>query len=99
MIIVIGHAITAPQAHDMMLQLSLEHVARSRDEPGCMAHTVHVDCEDASRLVFVEYWSDMSALQAHFAVSASRKFAGKMRDLSPLPIQIEIFDALDKTPA
>jgi quinol monooxygenase YgiN len=35
-------------------RLSLEHLRRSRGEPGCISHAVHVDCENAVRLVFVE---------------------------------------------
>ena len=95
MIIVIGHVITTPQVHDAMLELSLEHVARSRAERGCIAHNVHIDCEYASRLVFVEYWADV----ATFAVPASREFVGKMRELSPEPIQMKVFDAAEQTPA
>ena len=99
MIIVIGHVITTPQVHDAMLELSLEHVARSRAERGCIAHNVHIDCENASRLVFVEYWADVATLKAHFAVPASREFVGKMRELSPEPIQMKVFDAAEQTPA
>ena len=55
-------------------QLSLEHVHRSRKEPGCISHAVHVDCENPLRLVFIEQWADRAALLTHFAVPASRDF-------------------------
>jgi len=93
MIIVIGSILTTPDIHDAILGLSLEHVARSRAEPGCIAHNVHVDCEDPARLVFVEYWADMPALLAHFDVPASRDFMKRLRKLSPAPPEMKIFNA------
>tara|TARA_R110000823_G_scaffold73525_1_gene169238 strand:+ start:141 stop:440 length:300 start_codon:yes stop_codon:yes gene_type:complete len=92
MIIVIGSVVTTPDMHNAILDLCLEHVARSRAEPGCIAHNVHVDCEDAARLVFVEYWTDMPALLAHFDVPASRDFVKRLRKLSPTPPDMKIFD-------
>lgn len=93
MIIVIGNVVTTPNIHDAVLDLSLKHVARSRGEPGCISHNVHVDCEDPARLVFVEYWSDMPALLAHFEVPASRDFVKRLRKMSPTPSDMKIFDA------
>ena len=81
MIIVIGSAIAAPGQENAVRDLSLIHVARSRAEPGCTAHNVSVDSENPSRFVFVEYWQDMAALKAHFALKASQDF---VRDLAPL---------------
>jgi quinol monooxygenase YgiN len=81
MIIVIGSVIAAPGQADAVRDLSLIHVQRSRAEPGCTAHNVSVDCENPSRFVFVEYWQDMAALKAHFALTASQDF---VRDLGPL---------------
>ena len=53
---------------DEALRLSRQHVERSRAEPGCIAHAVHRDAENPLRLVFVEKWVDMAALQLHFCV-------------------------------
>jgi quinol monooxygenase YgiN len=74
MILVIGTAVARPDRLDELLALSLEHVRRSRTEPGCLEHGVHQDSEDPCRLVFVERWSDRAALLAHFAVPASGAF-------------------------
>lgn len=81
MIIVIGNIIAKPDAHETVIALSEDHCARSRSEPGCIAHNVSQDCEDSNRFIFVEYWQDMGALAAHFAVPASQKF---VKDLTPL---------------
>jgi len=74
MIIITGSVVSKAQHLQALLALSLEHVARSRTEPGCLAHAVHQDVENPLRLVFVEQWSDAAAVAAHFALPASREF-------------------------
>jgi len=81
MIIVLGSAIAKPGQEEAVQELSLSHVQRSQIEPGCIAHNVSVDSENALRFVFVEYWQDMPALLAHFALQDSQDF---VRDLQPL---------------
>ncbi|MEH6487489.1 putative quinol monooxygenase [Hyphomonas oceanitis] len=93
MIIVTGGVTTTPDNHDAILALSLEHVKRSRTEPGCMAHNVHVDCENQNRLVFLEYWLDAAALKTHFAVPASLDFVENVRQLASGTIEMAIFDS------
>jgi quinol monooxygenase YgiN len=73
-VVVTGSIQARPERIDELLVLSLEHVRRSRAEPGCIAHAVHRDVEDPLRLVFVEEWADRAALLAHFALPASRAF-------------------------
>lgn len=73
-VLVTGSIQARPEHVDELLALSLEHVRRSRAEPGCISHAVHRDVEDPLRLVFVEEWADRAALLAHFAVPASRAF-------------------------
>ena len=77
MIIVIG-AVTAQQASfDELRRLAHQHVERSRGEPGCVSHAMSLDSENPLRLVFVEEWADLPALQAHFAVPESRLRCGR----------------------
>ncbi len=98
MIIVIGHVFTSPETAERITQLCVEHSVRSRGEPGCLAHNVHLDCEDASRLVFVEHWTDMDALKAHFAVPESGAFVREVRALSPVPTAMKVYAAQDEAP-
>ena len=74
MIVVTGSVVAKPDCIDEMLAFSLDHVRRSRGEPGCISHAVSRDAENPLRLVFVEEWADRDALQAHFALPASRGF-------------------------
>ena len=93
MIIVLGHVTARPGHFDEVLRLSQEHVARSRAEPGCIAHAVHRDAENPLRLVFVEQWTDMAALQAHFRVPASRDFGKALGEMAAAPPGLTIYDA------
>lgn len=92
MIIVLGSVTLQPGRLDEALALSQEHVERSRAEPGCLAHAVHQDTEDAHRLVFVERWADRAALAAHFRVKASRQFVAALTTLSSAPPQITLYE-------
>jgi quinol monooxygenase YgiN len=56
MIVVTGSVTAREDSFDEILRLSREHVNRSRTEPDCIAHAVHVDCENPLRLVFFERW-------------------------------------------
>lgn len=78
MLMVIGSLTVTPADFDIVMQASLDHVHRSRLEPGCISHAVHVDAENPCRLVFVEEWADMAALHAHFAVPESQAFGALM---------------------
>jgi quinol monooxygenase YgiN len=93
MIIVTGSIIARPDSIDELLALSLEHVRRSRAEPGCCSHAVHRDAENPLRLVFLEEWEDGTALANHFAVPASRAFAKAARALAEEAPTLNVFEA------
>jgi quinol monooxygenase YgiN len=105
MILITGHVITTPEHRERMIALGAEHSARSRAEPGCLAHHCHVDvvprqARDGSEyecLVFVEEWESIDAVRTHFAVPASGAFVAEMRALSPEPPVIRIYGAEDIT--
>jgi quinol monooxygenase YgiN len=93
MIVVIGSATARDGKLDELLALGLEHVRRSRTEPGCISHGVSRDAENPARLVFVEEWADETALAAHFAVPASRKFVKAALALTAAPPSMTIYKA------
>jgi quinol monooxygenase YgiN len=93
MIVVTGDALARPDTFDEVRRLSLEHVHRSRAEPGCISHAVHIDCENPLRLVFIEHWVDKQALMVHFRVPASGAFVKALRSLLASPATIQIYDA------
>lgn len=93
MIIVLGSVVAQAGREAEALRLSEEHVARSRAEPGCLAHAVHRDVENPQRLVFVERWASQEALWAHFQVPASRAFGKALAALAVGAPTIELFDA------
>lgn len=93
MIIVTGHVIARKDTEAAVQRLAVEHVLRSRSEPGCVSHEVNRDVQQPLRFVFVERWSDMAALQAHFRLQASRDFAQSMAELSEESPHIAIYQA------
>ena len=82
MVIVTGSVRIRPDGLERAIAVSLEHVHRSRQERGCLLHSVHRDVEDDHRLVFLERWSDLDALHEHFAVPASGDFVRQLTELA-----------------
>ena len=91
MIIVLGHVDAGPGTIDDALALSLEHVRRSREEPGCLSHAVHRDVEHPYRLVFVERWADRDALDVHFRVPESGAFVEAVARLAVADPAMDIY--------
>ena len=93
MVIVWGSLEPRAERMEEALKLSLEHVHRSRGEPGCLRHDLHIDAENRGRLVFFEEWEDLAALRAHFAVPESRGFAEAVAGLAARPPELRIFES------
>ena len=93
MIIITGSAIIRPEHRTKALALGVEHSARSRAEPGCIAHNCHIDAEDPNRIVFVEEWADMAAVKVHFAVPASGEFVQQLGAWAVGRPEMKIFEA------
>ena len=93
MIIITGSVQSKPDTHQELVAICIEHSARSRAEQGCIAHNVHVDCENPERLVFLERWADAAAVKAHFAVPASGDFVKNLARLAATPPEMTIFSA------
>lgn len=93
MVIVTGRAQIHPQHLAEAIAFCIEHVRRSRGEPGCISHAVHQDAKDPCRVFFFERWADRAALERHFAVPASGQFVGRLRRLASAALEISIYDA------
>jgi quinol monooxygenase YgiN len=93
MILVTGSFTAKPGKLDEALSVSLEHVKCSRLEQGCISHTVLQDVENSHRLAFVEEWTDMAALSAHFVVPASHKFSKFVMELSEDTPKMVVYEA------
>ena len=95
MIVVTGAITAKPDTFEEIKRGALEHVHRSRTEPGCLHHSVQVDCENPMRLVFVELWADKAALKKHFMVTASGEFVRHAAKLAVGAPEIAIYDATE----
>jgi len=92
MILITGSILARPDTLDALREAGVEHSRRSRGEPGCISHNIHIDCENPLRLVFVERWKDRAAVATHFKVKASIEFVMSARKLGAAPPEIEILD-------
>lgn len=93
MIIVWGSIEASHEHFEAVKTMSVEHVHRSRDEPGCISHGVHVDVENPHRLVFIEEWESREALQRHFEVPESTAFVRSVGAKCVAPPKMRIFEA------
>lgn len=99
MLVVTGSVTARPDTFEALLEAALEHVRRSRTEPGCLRHSVHIDCEDPMRLFFYEEWEDRAALDAHFAVPESLAYMKVSRELAASGDRIKILPIVDRASA
>ena len=81
MIVVTGTVEATEETFERVRDASLAHVRRSREEPGCLSHSVQIDCEAPLRFVFLERWSDRAALDAHFAAPSAALLVATLREL------------------
>lgn len=95
MIIVTGSVLARSGMFDEVLRISTEHVLRSRAEAGCLSHAVCRDTEEQRRLSFLERWTDMAALKAHFDVAVSRAFSAVLARLADEPPTMTLYDATE----
>ncbi len=93
MILVTGSILARDDTVGELLDLSLEHVRRSRQEPGCLSHAVHRDAEEPMKLVFLETWESREALAVHFQVPASGEFVAAATRLAAGPPNLAIYEA------
>jgi quinol monooxygenase YgiN len=94
MIIITGTITASEETFDELERLSLEHVRRSREEPGCLSHRVSRDVENPLRLVFFEQWADMAAVKVHFAVPGSAEIAKAAATLAAAPPTLDLYEAI-----
>ena len=95
MIIITGGAAIKPEHLAEGVALGVKHSARSRAEPGCIAHNCHIDAEDANRIVFVELWADLAAVQVHFAVPESGEFVRQLGAYTVGRPEMQIFEVTE----
>ncbi|MEQ1497062.1 MAG: putative quinol monooxygenase [Novosphingobium sp.] len=93
MILITGHVVVRAEHREQALALGIAHSARSRAEPGCIAHNCHSDAADQNRIVFVEEWADMAAVKAHFAVPQSGEFVRELSAMAASPPVMRLFEA------
>ena len=70
-----------------------EVAAASNEEEGCISYVIHVDKNDANRIVVVERWASQEALDHHFTLPHTARVTESIDMLEELP-QIYFCEAL-----
>ena len=96
-LIVTGSVTARPDSFEALRRAALDHTLRSRTEPGCLTHSVHVDAEEPLRLFFYEEWADRAALDVHFVQAGSQAFMGAVRELSASSTRVRILPVEDRS--
>jgi quinol monooxygenase YgiN len=96
MLVVTGRVTARPDTFEALREAALAHVARSRTEPGCLRHGVHVDCEDPLSLFFYEEWADRASLDTHFAQEGSSAFMAAVRELAASSTRVKILPIVER---
>ncbi|MER6050404.1 putative quinol monooxygenase [Streptomyces sp. NPDC001793] len=66
---VVAECLAAP-GHEDRLRTALEAMIEpSLEEPGCLAYHPYADPNEPARMVIVEEWTDLQALEAHFTTA------------------------------
>ena len=77
MIIITARVQCKPGTEDEFIAAANEVVAKTLEEPGCLAYSCLRDVADASKFMFVEEWADRDALKQHFGTEHLRQFGEK----------------------
>lgn len=96
MLVVTGSVTARPDSFEALLEAALAHTHRSRTEPGCVSHAVHVDAENPLRLFFYEEWADRAALDLHFAQAGSLDFMSTVRELAASSTRVKILPIVER---
>ena len=92
MIVITGSVLARSETLKELTAVCIAHSARSRGEPGCIAHNCHVDCENPLRIFFYEQWADRDAIATHFRVPESLAFMGDLRRLGDVSAAMGIYE-------
>jgi len=82
----------SPETLDEVRKLGLEHVHRSRSDPGCISRGT-LRLREPATAGFCRIREDRAALAAHFAVPASRNFVRALHPIAASAPDIQIYDA------
>ncbi|MCW5937522.1 MAG: antibiotic biosynthesis monooxygenase [Fimbriimonadaceae bacterium] len=74
-------------------ELSRANKARALTEAGCLKFDYYTSVEDPLKIVFVEEWESMDALNAHFEGPAFKGFFDGFVACLEAPPEIRIFEA------
>ncbi len=87
MLIIAGTLEVEPEDRDVLMAAALPMMAASQAEEGCIEYVFTLDLTDAGKVRVFERWTDLAALEAHFATP---HMAALRAAMAPLRIRPDV---------
>ncbi len=84
-VVVVAVAKCKEGEQERMRTVMSEVAAASIEEEGCISYVIHVDKNEANRLVVVERWASQEALDTHFTLPHTQQVAQNIDALAEPP--------------
>lgn len=91
MIITIATLISKPEKQEDLAGMLAQLAAVSRNDPGCLSYSFHVDIEDPTTFRSIEMWESQEHLDAHMQTPHVGAAVAGAPDLLAADIQIDSY--------
>ncbi|MET0970661.1 MAG: putative quinol monooxygenase [Tardiphaga sp.] len=97
MIYIVATLTVKPEARAELIEAAKACIAGSRQEPGNIAYDLHESVTDPAKMVFVEQWENVEALEPHRKAEHYRAFGRVAANCLSAPPKIEVITPADVT--
>jgi quinol monooxygenase YgiN len=92
MIIVMGHAKTAPGDLDRLKDAMAAQLAATNAEDGCLHYSFSRDVLDPDTMIITERWRDQAAIDAHFNSPHMAEFNKALASATVLDLSVKAYE-------
>lgn len=85
MVILHAHGVIKPESRERWLELLDAVTAPSRAEDACQSYTIYESVESPNTFIFVEEWTGLDGLQAHFHTPHFTEFFAGLGEVVAAP--------------
>ncbi len=95
MIITIATLISKPEKQEDLASMLAQLAAASRNDPGCISYSFHVDIEDPTTFRSIEMWESEDQMNAHMQTPHIGAAIAAAPDLLATELQIDSYPVND----
>jgi len=97
MLVIAGHIRLEPANRDAALAATIEVMAETHKEEGCISYTISADLVDEGLFHLFEEWQDQAALDRHFKTPHMAKFQGAMGGFGVKELKVQRYEVSEVT--